>query len=66
MTTVNTQRLLGQSAYLVTERNQLRIAVFIDDVRSSYGRTDVLVTPTQGSGSAWVAKDRLEIVTGDQ
>lgn len=48
----------GQGA---TPPNWLTIKVRIVDGRTAYGRQDVLVTPVDGSGEAWVSADRVKI-----
>lgn len=63
-------KLVGQRGQISTERGQLQIAVKIQDARSCYGRTEVLVRPFAGaglangdteggSGQAWVSLERV-------
>lgn len=39
----------------------LSIVVRIIDEREVFGRPEVLVTPTHGSGEAWVSADRVKV-----
>lgn len=38
---------------------ELVIEVEILDIRSNFGRTDVLVRPVSGTGQAWVSDDKV-------
>lgn len=53
--------LLGQRGQINTERDQLQITVTIQDARSCYGRTEVLVSPEGGNGSAWINIERVQL-----
>ena len=48
---------IGQDCYVLFE--QLTIACRVADVKTSYGRVRLLVTPLSGSGSQWVELGRL-------
>jgi len=61
MTTTQTTSLIGQRGQLIAERDKLQITVTIQDARSCYGRTEVLVSPKDGSGKAWVSIDRVSL-----
>jgi hypothetical protein len=37
------------------------ITVNVRDVRSAYGRTDLLVEPVEGFGSTWVKRENVEV-----
>lgn len=52
------QQYLGKQGKLRVEDGKLTINVTIQDIRESYGRVDVLVS--DGSGTAWVSKERIE------
>jgi hypothetical protein len=52
-------KLLGAKGYARME--SLSIAVVIQDAREAYGRTDVLITPQQGTGTQWVSLERVEL-----
>ena len=39
----------------------LEVAVQILDAREHFGRIDVLVTPVQGAGQAWVSAERVKV-----
>lgn len=61
MTTQELARLQQGKATLTTYTEALEVAVKILDSRQAYGRLDLLVTPTQGSGEAWVSADRVKV-----
>ncbi len=44
----------------------LKIDVLIIDVRVSFGRIDFKVTPVSGSGTRWMEKNSLFILTEDR
>jgi len=52
--------LLGRAGLLKTEA--LGVPVTILDARTSWGSTQVLVQPVNGTGSAWVALNRVNLV----
>jgi hypothetical protein len=51
---------VGSVAELAIERGGLRVLVRVLDAREVFGRTDYLVQPECGRGTAWVSADRLE------
>jgi hypothetical protein len=53
--------LIGQTAELRCESGALSVAVIIDDAKSAYGRTRVLVRPISGSGELWADLDRVKL-----
>lgn len=53
--------LIGQRGQISTERDKLQITVEIHDARSCYGRTEVLVSPENGSGQAWINIERVQL-----
>jgi hypothetical protein len=53
--------LTNKNGLLTTERNHLKVAIVIRDIRFSYGRTDVLIEPIEGAGQAWVSLDRIQL-----
>ena len=60
MTTQDAIRLIGQTGtYRTTEG--LTVEVEIRDVRTSYGKEQVQVTPMAGFGSAWIMLDRIKL-----
>ena len=40
---------------------KLSIPVRIEDGRNVWGRTDLLVTPVDGTGTQWVSLDRVDL-----
>lgn len=52
-------RLVGQFALL--RDHPFTFEVEILDVKTSYGATRVEVTPTHGSGLAWVSTERITL-----
>lgn len=59
--TATNNKLIGQSGQLAVERGQLKVTVTIKDVRQAYGRTDVLVQPSDGAGEGWFNVERVKI-----
>lgn len=49
--------LVGQHGLLNV--GPLKVMVRVQDVRKQWGRTDLLVTPTAGTGQQWVSLDRV-------
>ena len=52
---------IGRNADVRVEQT-LRIRCIIVDVRSAFGRVDYLISPVSGSGSQWVASDRVTLL----
>lgn len=52
-------KLIGQTGNLAIEG--LEVGVKILDVRESFGRTDVQITPLNGSNKKWVSLDRVTV-----
>ena len=56
-----------ESSAIIGRSGRLRVDpeffadVTVTDVRTVYGRTDYLVRPVAGSGSAWVSAERVEL-----
>ena len=66
MTAREIAALLDKTATLsVTERSggKLEVPVRITNAREAWGRIDVLVTPVDGSGEAWVSAERVKVRT---
>ena len=64
MTAGELDKLRGMNATLrVSERSgaTLGFPVKITDARESFGRLDVLVTPLDGEGEAWVSAERVKV-----
>lgn len=64
MTPKDRESYIGQRATLpvpMRDGSELRVAVKIMDARDSFGRIDVLVSPENGSGEAWVSADRVKV-----
>ena len=59
MTAAAGAKLIGRRALLRT--SGLAVEVEIRDAREVFGRTDVLVIPSAGAGSAWVSLDSVEL-----
>lgn len=59
MTAQELAAYVGKSATLESEG--VSIPVTIKDARESYGRIDVLVSPTQGEGETWVDVKRVRM-----
>jgi hypothetical protein len=55
-------KLIGKTAKLNIER--LLVSVHVMDVKTAFGRIDVLVEPVTGSGEKWVSSEK--IVTEDE
>jgi hypothetical protein len=60
MTATEMQEILEKDCLLQMEKMQVRC--IIRDVRVSFGREEVLVTPIGGDGQQWVNFDRVSIV----
>ena len=52
--------MIGKKATLTTPEG-LKIPVRVLDVRSTYGRQEVLVEPVTGTGKAWVGVKRVNL-----
>jgi hypothetical protein len=50
--------MIGEHGELHTNEG-LYVSVVVKDVRFTFGRTDVLVTPVDGRGDAWVSLERV-------
>jgi hypothetical protein len=62
MATVDYQKFIGRTGTLPTTiPPNLEVGVRIIDVRSSFGRVDVKVTPIVGSGDTWVNITRVVV-----
>lgn len=59
MTTKEKLSMIDSLASVLLE-NSLSVQVKILDVRDSFGRTDILVTPVCGSGQQWVDMQRVQ------
>lgn len=53
--------LRGRSGAYNPLGNGLGFTVYIVDVRSAYGRKDVLVRPAMGVGQAWVSLNKVKV-----
>jgi hypothetical protein len=58
MTLLDYQSFIGRTGTLEAMPD-CHVAVTILDVRSSFGRIDVLIAPIAGSGSTWVSINRV-------
>ena len=66
MTAREIAALLDKTATLTfVERSggKLEVPVRITNAREAWGRIDVLVTPVDGSGEAWVSAERVRVRT---
>jgi hypothetical protein len=54
-------RLIGRTGLLRGAAPGLAVDVEVRDVREVYGRTDYLVIPVAGRGSAWVSAERVTL-----
>ena len=61
MTAREIAELLDKQATLELQGSGLVIGVRIVNARENFGRIDVLVTPMEGSGQAWVNAERVTI-----
>lgn len=52
---------IGRKADVRVEQT-LRVRCIVVDVRSAFGRVDYLISPVSGSGSQWVASDRVTLL----
>lgn len=60
MKATEVNQYLGRQGKLPVEGGQLVFNVACHDVRSAYGRVDVLVTPVNGTGETWVSESRIQ------
>lgn len=58
MTYSELKQMIGQQFIVTFEHVQVNCTVL--DGRSSFGRTDILVTPISGNGQQWVSLDRIK------
>ena len=57
--------LIGRTAaYVVPTAFEITVNVRITDVRTVYGREQVLITPLDGSGEAWVLRSSVTLRDG--
>ena len=66
MTNAETNKLIGKEGIMVIEKAGLRspglaINVIITDVRQSFGRTDILITPKEGTGEKWTNLNKITL-----
>ena len=54
-------QLIGKYGRFSTEGMIFRVNIL--DARSSFGRTDLEITPADGSGSKWVSMERVSITS---
>lgn len=47
---------------LMVEGGAMKVTVICEDTRHAYGREDVQVRPTDGSGLMWVDRKRVEFL----
>jgi hypothetical protein len=53
-------RLIGTHPLVsLLDFDNIRVRVEVLDVRTVFGRTDILVTPVEGAGEAWISADRI-------
>ena len=52
---------IGDRVMVRTELGGVRMTATIEDVKVSYGQIRCLIRPVEGSGSAWVHEDRLQV-----
>jgi hypothetical protein len=57
MSTIEMMKAIGEIALLRVEGFQVQ--VHINDAKQAYGNTRFLVSPTNGTGGAWVDSSRL-------
>lgn len=57
-TTMN-ENDVGKTGKLYIEK--LTVSIHIREIRYVWGRTDVLVSPVNGSGRQWVSADRVKL-----
>ena len=57
------ERLVGLNGMLSTAGDfiGMEVPVRITNAREAWGRIDVLVTPVDGSGEAWVSAERVKV-----
>ncbi len=62
MSTKESQVLIGRCGqFKVPVKGDLSMTVTILDVRTNFGRTDVLIQPDSGKGGAWVSLDAVTL-----
>lgn len=57
MSMLEMSKAIGELALLRVEG--FAVQVHVEDAKQAYGNTRYLVTPTNGTGSAWVDSSRL-------
>lgn len=62
MKATEAQQYLGKRGRLPVEFGKILINVECHDIRSAYGRTDVLMIPVEGAGvgNAWISESRIQ------
>ena len=60
MTTKESMALIGRKGLLYESRG-MSYNILVLDVKSSYGRTRLLVRPASGTGKAWVEQESVVI-----
>lgn len=56
---VDLSSFIGRTGLMAIPRTALQVEVRVSDARSAFGRVDLLVTPTAGAGSDWVARTNI-------
>jgi len=54
------KRYHGELGSLTLEKGSLTVRVQVIDLRVAFGRFDMLVTPIDGTGEAWVDSGRVQ------
>lgn len=63
-TTTQSNSLVGKQAIYAVRG--MSFDVTIQEVRQSFGRTDLRITPQAGTGEAWISLDNLTIKNEEQ
>ena len=58
MTVAQMAELIGKGGLFSVDK-AFKVAVVIQDVRVSFGRTDYCIRPTDGTGNLWVSASRV-------
>jgi hypothetical protein len=61
MTVAQMAELIGKGG-LFSVNGEFKVAVVVQDVRVTFGRTDYLIWPTDGTGYMWVSAGRVTVI----
>ena len=61
MTGLQLSKYMGQHGSILIGHGSITIPVVVRDARKSYGRVDLLLSPRDGQGEAWVDVLRVNL-----